>query len=488
MPKALRISIWAVAIVAALTAFAAVIVPLAVNVDRYRPQAVAQIEAESGKRASIGRLTFRVLPRVAIRVERFTLANPNGFPQGNFVQAKTVDAALDLIQLLHHRVTVMALKFDGLTLDILQNAEGRWNFENARLAPASLPSVTDAVPDARNDALGGVSNISILDGRFRAASLLPSGDRGPALIDVRGVTMNLHKINLNAMTSHSSTTSGAAWAEGAIQAASLASGSLNFSDLNSKIRFEAGHVRFDGTNLKCYGGDASANLSLDFGSANLAYEVDASLRGVKVEQFLDAYPQTRGLLTGIMEGTVKMQGILLKSNDPLEGAHGSGHVTIRDGRMPSLQIAGNLRSLLQFANLGPGNGDPSSFKSLTADFQIADGRLVSDNIHLEGNGLSVRGSGSLTTAGEGTLDYQAEASLAGAPSNPLTAVLGALAGGKITDGTLTVPFTVSGTFAKPRFSLQSGAGNNQNADLPTAEKNNQLLRGLGTFFKKKKQD
>ena len=122
--------------------------------------------------------------------------------------------------------------------------------------------------------------------------------------------------------------------------------------------------------------------------------------------------------------------------------------------MPSLQLTSNLRGLVKMANVGPANGDPSSFSSMSTDFRIADARLSSNKIALVGNGVDVDGSGSMTMAGEGSLDYQGNASLAASGNNPLATVLGGLAGAKFANGKMTFPFTVGGTFAKPKFSLK----------------------------------
>jgi hypothetical protein len=99
----------------------------------------------------------------------------------------------------------------------------------------------------------------------------------------------------------------------------------------------------------------------------------------------------------------------------------------------------------------------------------------------------VNGSGSLTMAGEGSLDYAGEASLAASGSNPLTSVLGGLAGAKVADGKMTFPFTVGGTFAKPKFSLKGGATGHEPTSPANVEQDVKLVRGLAGFLKKKKQ-
>jgi hypothetical protein len=139
------------------------------------------------------------------------------------------------------------------------------------------------------------------------------------------------------------------------------------------------------------------------------------------------------------------------------------------------------------ASVGPASGDPSSFSSLSADFRIADARLSSNKITLVGNGVDVDGSGSMTMAGEGSLDYQGNGSLAAGGNNPLTGVLAGLSGATFANGKMTFPFTVVGTFAKPKFSLKGGAAGQGGATPAAVQQDVNLVRGISGLFKKKKQ-
>ena len=193
------------------------------------------------------------------------------------------------------------------------------------------------------------------------------------------------------------------------------------------------------------------------------------------------------MMTGTLDGTAKLNGLVTNSPDPLAGVTGSGQASIRNGKMPSLQLGSNLRTLAKMANVGPANGDPSSFSSISTDFRIADARLSSNKITLVGNGVDVDGSGSMTMAGEGTLDYQGDASLAASGSNPMGTVLGGLAGAKFDNGKMTFPFAVGGTLAKPKFSLKGGAAGQGGAVPAAAEQPVNAVRGIAGMFKKKKQ-
>ena len=509
MSKGKKVALIVVVVLVLIVVGLAIIIPMLLNIDRYRPQVIAQIQAETGKPVQIGRLDLTILPQVAIRVDDFSMGNPTGFPTGDFVKAKKILAVVNASALLHRSVEITSLELDDLTLNMLEDTHGKWNFENppAKEAP---PAEAAGGKSSASFTLGVISKLTIARGQFSAASLLASGVPGPSLMNVHGAAIDLRDVNLNALTTASlrepasapgELASVAGWldtvvyaadahgpmvAQGTLRADALQFADIDVTKLKSKVRLYPKQVFVDDLDLKCYGGSATGNLSLNFGGANLAYSVDAQLKGVNVAEFLNAFPQARGMMTGTLEGKAKLKGAVLHSSDPLVGITGSGQVAIHNGQMPSLQLTSNLRTLAKLASVGPANGDPSSFSSLSTDFRIADARLTNNKISLVGNGVDVDGSGSMTMAGEGSLDYQGDASLAAGGSNPLTTVLGGLAGAKIVNGKMVFPFAVGGTFAKPKFSLKGAPGEGGAPGLAAQEPVN-VVRGLAGLLKKKKQ-
>ena len=487
----------------------AIIIPLLLDIDHFRPQVAAQIQQATGKPVQIGHLALTILPVVAIRVDDFALGNPAGFPTGDFVKAKRIYAVVNAFSLLHRKVEITSLELDDLSLNMLENTHGKWNFEN----PPAKPDPPAGPPGASSGSftMGIISKLTVERGQFAAASLLASGIPGPSLVEVHGASIDLRQVDLNAFTTtasfhmpapaprisaflpdwfnavaYAAGPEGPPAAQGTFKADTVDFGPLGVTKVKSNVRLYPKEVFVDNLEMKCYGGDAKGNLSLNFGGANLAYSVDAHVKGVNVAEFLTAFPQAKGMMTGTLDGSAKMHGLVLHSADPLVGVTGSGQASIRDGRMPSLELTNSLRTLAKMASIGPANGDPSSFSSLSADFRIADARLSSDKITLVGNGVDVDGSGSMTMAGEGSLDYQGDASLAASGNNPLATVLGGLAGAKISNGKLTFPFTVGGTFTKPKFSLKGGGAGAGGAAPAKVEQEVNTVRSIAGMFKKKK--
>src|SRR5690242_3546798 len=119
-----------VAIGIALLVALAVVVPALVDLDRYRPQAIAYLEQRTGKPVAIGRLALTVLPTVSVRVDDFEIGNPAGFPSGRFVKALRIYAEVDARALWNRQVVIRSLELDDPVINLLSDARGRWNFEN----------------------------------------------------------------------------------------------------------------------------------------------------------------------------------------------------------------------------------------------------------------------------------------------------------------------------------------------------------------------
>jgi hypothetical protein len=230
---------------------------------------------------------------------------------------------------------------------------------------------------------------------------------------------------------------------------------LVVTNVKATLRLFPKQVFFDDLNFRCYDGRALGDLSFALAGPNPHYSTQAKLSGVNVAKLLDAFPDARGKMTGTLDGTVKLDGEVSHSPDPLAGIRGSGQMTIRNGRLPSLQLNKNLLELARVANMGPASGDPSSFSSIATDFTIANKRINTTKATIVGNGVDVDCSGSLALAGEGSLDYQGVAKVA-VSQNALTSILGGIAGATVVDGKMAFPFNLAGTLQNPKFTLKLG--------------------------------
>jgi len=139
---------------------------------------------------------------------------------------------------------------------------------------------------------------------------------------------------------------------------------------------------------------------------------------------------------------------------PLERLHGSGHLTVRNGQVPSLNLNANLMKLAHYNDLGPAKNNPSSFNFVSTDLELDHERISSRVIDVDGYGVDLDGSGSVSLSGSDELNYQGVAEIV-SKQGFVTNLFARLAGGTLKDGKLSFPFHIGGTIDNPVFTKGS---------------------------------
>ncbi len=404
------------------------LLPALINVNRYRPQMVTYLQEKIGKQVEIGHLALAFFP-VSLRIDDFGVKNPPLFPSGYIVKVARIDAELSVAALLHRQVVVKSVVLEDPVLNLTSDPDGPWNFENPQAAVSQ-----DTFP------LGTISN------------LLPSDAAGPIFFEAHDISGELEQVNLVGIINPSSSSMDG---QGSLKAGLLRFGAVEVKGMESKLRLEARRAFFTDVKAQVYGGSAAGELSFDLSRKNASFNSSVRLSGVNVAHLLAAFPNGGGKMTGKMEGDVKLAGEIAHSLRPLAGIHGAGHVTVRNGKVPSLKLNTNLMKLAHFNDLGPARDDPSSFNLITTDLELANERISSRVIDIDGYGVDVDGSGSVSVSGSDELDYRGLAEIT-TKEGFFTNTIARLSGASLVGGKLQFPFRISGTIASPVFSKGKG--------------------------------
>jgi uncharacterized protein involved in outer membrane biogenesis len=418
----------------------AFVLPAIVNVDRYRPQVISYLQAKTGKQVEIGRLALTLFP-VAIHIDHFGVKNPPIFPHGYVVQVARIDAVLSVGALLRRQVVIKSLLLEDPVLNLTSDPDGPWNFENPQ------PEISQ-----NTFPLGVISRVQINRGQLIASNLLPSDAAGPIFFEAHDLSFELEQVNLTAIMNPSSSSMDG---QGSLKAGLLRFGAVEARNVSSKVRLQARNVYFTDVKAEIYGGSAAGDLSFDLSGKNASFRTNARLNGTNVAQLLAAFPRGGGQMTGKMEGDLKLAGEITHSLRPLAGIHGTGHVTVRNGQVPSLKLNANLMKLAHFNDLGPAKDDPSSFKLITTDLELANQRISCRVIDVDGYGVDVDGSGSVSVSGSDELNYRGLAEIT-TKEGFFTNTIARLSGATLKDGKLQFPFRVGGTISSPVFSKGKG--------------------------------
>jgi uncharacterized protein involved in outer membrane biogenesis len=401
---------------------------------------IAFLQENTGKQVEIGRLALTFFP-LTIHIDNFGVKNPPLFPRGYVVQVARIDAELGLAALLRRQVVIKSIVLEEPVLNMTSDPGGPWNFENpnAQTSQTTFP-------------LGVIPKVQIRRGQLIASNLLPSNAAGPIFFEAHEIYCNLEQVNLMGIINPSSSSLDG---HGSLKAGLLRFGSVEARNLESTLRLQARRVFFTEVKAEAYEGRATGDLTFDFLGKDVKFKANALLNGINLAQLLAAFPNGGGKMTGKMEGDVNLAGGIAHSLRPLAGMHGTGHVTVRNGQVPSLRLNANLMKLAHFNDLGPAKTDPSAFNLITTDLELDDGRISSRVIDIDGYGVDVDGSGSVSVSGTDELNYRGLAEIT-TKEGFLTNTVARFSGASLKDGKLQFPFRITGTIDSPIFTKGKG--------------------------------
>jgi len=416
------------------------VVPPLTNVDRYRPRLISYLQDKTGKQFEIGHLALTPFP-LSIHIDQIGVLNPPIFPKGYVIQVARVDAELSISALLHRRIAIKSLTLEDPILNVTSDPDGPWNFESGNAKASTNAIALDPIPI-----------VKVRRGTVIASNLLPSDAAGPIFFEAHDISGDLQNLNLAGIINPSSSSMDG---QGALKAALLRFGAVEIRNLDSKLRLEARQAFLTDVKADIYGGNAVGNFSFDLSAKNTSFKTNVRLKGVNLAQLLAAFPNGGGRMTGRMEGDFSLAGEIAHSLRPLAGIHGTGRLTVRNGEVPSLKLNANLMKLAHFNDLGPAKKDPSSFNLITADLELANQRISSRVIDIDGYGVDVDGSGSVSVSGSDLLDYHGLAEITTKESF-FTNTVARFSGAVLKDGKLQFPFRLSGTIESPIFAKGKG--------------------------------
>jgi uncharacterized protein involved in outer membrane biogenesis len=424
------------AIAATLLIVFVFVVPVLLSGDRYRQQAISYLQESTGKKVEIGGLAVTFFPRLTVHVDDFGVKSPPLFPPSYILKVARIDAQIDPWPLLHRQIVIRSVVLEQPVINLVSDPDGPCNFENpgAKAGPNSFP-------------IGVISRVTIKRGHVIVSNLLPSDAAGPVFFEAHEISSELANVNADAIADPASTTLDG---QGTLKAALLRLGSIEATNLSSSIRLQARQVLFTEVKAETYGGNTRGELSIKLSGKNPSFKTDARMKGIDVAQFLSAFRNARGKMTGKMDGELKIAGEIEHSLHPLEKLHGTGHLTVRDGQVPSLKLNANLMKLAHYNDLGPARDDPSSFNFVSTDLELDHERILSKVIDIDGYGVDIDGSGSVSISGSDELNYQGVAEIV-SRQGFVTNLFARLAGGTLKDGKLSFPFHIRGTIDNPIF-------------------------------------
>ena len=411
--------------------------PFWFDLDHYRPQIVSYFEQATGKKVEIGRLSLTLLPQPTIHFVSFAVKSLRLFPPSYILKVPNADAVLDFWAILHRKVVIKSVALDQPQINIISDPDGPWNFEN----PASQNS-KNLFP------LGIIDKVTIHRGQLIASNLLPSDAQGPIFLEAFDINSELDRVDLAAIVNPASS---ALNGLGRWKAGKLRFASVSATNVDAKFRLESRAVFFTDLKADICSGKATGDFSISLAKSTATFKADARIKGIDAAKLMADFHDLRGLLTGTLDGDLKLAGAIEHTANPLSRMRGNGHIKLTNGQVPSLMLNSNLMKLARFNDLGPAKENPASFSSITADLELENLRITSKVIDIDGYGVDIDGSGSVSVSGSDEINYQGIAAIT-TKQGFFTNTFARLEGAKLVDGKIQFPFRIEGTLESPKFS------------------------------------
>jgi AsmA protein len=143
-----------VAAVAFLILFVLSLVPFFVNAEAFRPTIESQLSSALGREVTLGHLTFSIMAG-SLTAEDIAISDDPKFSSVPFIQAKKLDVGVEVLPIVfHHTVRITKLNIDTPSIQLIQNASGKWNFSSiGGASQAGATQQSSSVPDLTVDEL-----------------------------------------------------------------------------------------------------------------------------------------------------------------------------------------------------------------------------------------------------------------------------------------------------------------------------------------------
>lgn len=150
---------------------AVVLVPMFVDVQKYRPEIEALVTQQTGRSFSMGDdIKLSVFPWVGVSLSDLKLGNAKGFDGGDMISVKGFEVRLKVMPLLSRQIQVDTFIMDSPRIILSKNKAGQGNWEN--LGPAGPKKEKPKAETPSKDVSGGglpieslmVAKFSIVNG------------------------------------------------------------------------------------------------------------------------------------------------------------------------------------------------------------------------------------------------------------------------------------------------------------------------------------
>jgi AsmA protein len=135
---------WILPVVAVAVLFALALTPPYLNVNRLQRRIAASMSEALGRPVHLDRVTLHLLPLPGFTLENLVVSEDAAFGFEPVIRANKVEITLRISSLWRRQVELSSVRFEvddqgsGPSLNLVRNAQGRWNLQSLLMHAASV--------------------------------------------------------------------------------------------------------------------------------------------------------------------------------------------------------------------------------------------------------------------------------------------------------------------------------------------------------------
>lgn len=327
-PKPRRKWLWILGGIVALIILAALIVPLFINTETLRAEIASSIEAQTGRKATVGPIHVRLLPSAAAVMDGFQISNPPGFPSGNLLSVDSFRGGLALGDLLHGNIHITSIELVNPKVTMIEDESGHDNYTFTAPAAPSQP----ASGSSSSFSLSAIDNVTLSDASVSLAVIPTRGAQPFTMAALDHLT--LHFSHVVPDMAHIKEWEGDANLKGLAVALGALKGPVNFSSGAMKLSGGALNVTFDAQAGKVTALKGSLNVPdltkpvAKFDISTPSFDADALLASLQQTPAIPSSPKSSASAATnalVAQGHVSAQQIVWS---PYTGGNASADIRI----------------------------------------------------------------------------------------------------------------------------------------------------------------
>jgi uncharacterized protein involved in outer membrane biogenesis len=217
-------------------------------------------------------------------------------------------------------------------------------------------------------------------------------------------------------------------------------------------------VNLDALQFQMYRGTHTGRASFDLNGVQPSYTFGSALKNVDANEFLTQNTSLKNLIYGQFSSDIDVKGTGSAFEAITRSLKGGGKATLVKGRITSFNLLQQVAMVGKLAGLNFEQGGSTEIEDMISNFQIENGRVFADTMHIRIPGASLKANGSFGF--DKTLDYRLSVELpeqvaqrAGA-ANPFLNLATATFF-RNEQGKLVVPLRLTGRPEHAQFALDS---------------------------------